>query len=213
METKKIILLVLGLGLVYCLQAQTISEDRTGYFRAQGNIAVGYLFAERQPGAYVQGDMDFFIKNQISINGAIWYFIPVTRSPLGIKANHSLLWGFNYHFLKTGRADPVIGLTPGVSLVRVAYADAENTVKLTPYGPAPLFSVAVGCNYYVGTIFNFYIKAQGMAGEFFGNAPQPSPLYELRLTAGLGFDAHFWKPGAAKRLVQKHTTEYGPELL
>jgi len=213
MESKKIVILVLGLGLAQFSGAQAITENRTGYFRAEGNIAAGYLFVEKQPGAYIQGDMDFFIKNQLSVTGAIWYYVPISRTPLGVKANHSLLWGFNYHFTKSGHADPFIGLTPGFSIVQVAYADAENNVRTTPYAPAPVFSVAVGCNYYVGTIFNFYIKAQGMAGEFFGNAPQPSPLYEVRLTAGLGFNAHFWKPGAAKRLLQKHETKYGPSLI
>lgn len=202
MENKKIIIIILGLVLTAFSSAQSITEDRTGYARAQGNIAVGYLFAEKQPAAYITGDCDVFIKNQISISGALWVFVPVSRNPLGIKANHSLMWGFNYHFMKSGRADPYIGLTPGVSLVRVAYSGSEGTVEKTQYDMAPLISMGGGCNYYVGSVFHFFIKAQGVIGEYFGNAPQPTPLYELKITAGFGLNARLWKSGAGKRFLQ-----------
>lgn len=203
MDTQKIIALILGLVVINTATGQTIIEDRTGFVRTEGNIAAGYLFSQKQPAAYIVGDAELFVKNQIAIAGNAWFFVPVSRKKTGLKANHAITWGFNYHFTKKGRFDPYVGLTPGLSIVRVTYTDGEGNLKKTPYGVVPLFSASVGFNYYVGSIFNFFFKAQGVCGEFAGSAPYRTPLYELKLTAGLGLNARFWKPGAIKRELTK----------
>lgn len=213
MDTQKIITLVLGLVLINTVTAQTILEDRTGFVRSEGNIAAGYLFAQKQPAAYIVGDAEMFIKNQIGISGTAWFFVPVSRKKTGLKANHAITWGFNYHFTKKGRFDPYVGLTPGISFVRVAYTDGEGAIKKAPFGVVPLFSASVGFNYYVGSIFNFFFKAQGVCGEYAGKAPGRTPLYELKLTAGLGLNARFWKPGTIKREFAKRGLNASDYLL
>lgn len=211
MDTQKTIALILGLVIISNVQSQSIIEDRTGFVNSQGNIAAGYLFVQKQPAAYIIGESEIFVKNQIALTGSAWFFVPVSRKPTGLKANHTFTWGFNYHFLKKGRFDPYVGLTPGISIVRVAYNTADGELKKAPFGVAPLFSAAVGFNYYVGSIFHFFLKAQGVSGEFSGGAPNRTPLHEIKLTAGLGWNARFWKPGALKRELERHglsTTDY-----
>lgn len=201
METKTIITLVAVLLLVNSTQAQkkrttriTIWEERKGCVRSQGNLAAGYLFQPKQVAAYLTGDVDVFVDNRVSVNGQIWAsFVTTAPNRAGITANHSVFWGMNYHFLPKGRFDPYIGLTPGVGLVRANYFDGEAFRK-SAFAPVPLVSAQVGMNYYVGWIFHFFAKVQGVSGVFFKDVPRANRLEELKFTAGLGWNMRLWKP-------------------
>jgi hypothetical protein len=194
METKKIIALPFFMLFVLMqLNAQRIIEDRTGNVRSQGNIAGGYLFGTKQPMGYVTGDIDLFIDKQVSVTGSIWLSIPVNNNKTGVKANHAVFWGFNYHPLKTGRWDPFIGLTPGLGIAQTAYMEGDE-VKKTAFCPVPYIGVQTGFNYYVGSFFNFFTKVEGVSGQMFGGKPGHTRLDELKLTAGLGWNFSLWKP-------------------
>jgi hypothetical protein len=62
------------------------------------------------------------------------------------------------------------------------------------WGFAPLISGVIGCNYYVGSIFNFFVKARFVGGHFKGDVPEFQQLNEIKLTAGLGWNLRVWKP-------------------
>ena len=195
MEARKkigigILLMVLGINT----SAQRIWEERKGCFRGQGNLAAGYLFQQRQVGAYITGDMDLFFDNKVSMAGSAWYSFAVTnKDQPGLRANHAIFGGLNYHFTKKGRFDPYIGLTPGVSLVSVAYREGE-TMRTSSICPVPVISAAVGMNYYIGSIFHFFAKVQGVSGQTLGNIPVHTRLEEIKITAGLGWNIRIWKP-------------------
>jgi hypothetical protein len=80
-----------------------------------------------------------------------------------------------------------------MGLVREAYNSGDG-LKLTPFSVVPLISAAVGCNYYVGSIFHFSIKIQGVTGQMFSTLPGAKRLDELKFTAGLGWNLRMWKP-------------------
>lgn len=185
---------MLLLVLAMHTSAQRIWEERKGCFRGQGNLAAGYLFQQRQVGAYITGDMDLFFDNRVSMTGSAWYSFAVTRKgEAGIRANHAIFGGINYHFTKKGRFDPYIGLTPGVSLVSVAYRDGE-TMRTSSISPVPVISASLGMNYYIGSIFHFFAKVQGVSGQTLGNVHVTTRLEEIKITAGLGWNIRVWKP-------------------
>ena len=201
METQKKSLVALTalvlVATVAMAQKKTrlpIWEDRKGCVRAQGNLAAGYLFQQRQVAAYLTGDIDLFVDRRVSVNGQVWGSVATTaKDKPGIRANHSVMWGMNYHLTKKGRFDPYAGLTVGAGLVRTNYSNGE-TIERSPFSLVPLLSAQVGMNYYVGSIFHFFAKVQGVSGVFFTGVPKASRLEELKFTAGLGWNLRLWKP-------------------
>ena len=176
-------------------QAQKIWENRTGCAIAQGDLAPGYLFAQKTVTAYVDGDAAIFFENRFAAEGALWVsFATAASGPTGVKVNDAMFWGAEYHFLKPSRWDPFISLTPGVGLVSVAYRNGEGVVMRTPYELAPLGSASIGCNYYVGSIFHFFVKVQGVFGQVTSVMPTSSRLDELKFTGGVAFNLRLWKP-------------------
>ncbi len=190
----RLLLLLLSALTFSNVSAQKIWEQRKGCVRAQGNLAPGYLFSQKTASAYVTGDMDLFFDNRVSFTGSAWGSFALNHKNLtGIKANHAVFGGLNYHFLKAGRFDPYVGFTPGLGIVQVAYKDGEE-IKRTPYAPVPLVSASLGCNYYIGWIFHVFVKVQGVSGQVFSTLPAPVRLDELKITAGLGWNIRLWKP-------------------
>ena len=175
--------------------AQKIWETRKGCLRAQGNLAPGYLFSQKFLAAYITGEAELFLDDRTALNGAVWVsFVTNRKDAVGITANHALFTGINYHFLKPGRFDPFIGLSPGMGLAQAAYRDEEGVLKRSKFSPIPLIGASAGCNYYVGWFFHFFVKVQGVAGQMFGDLPTPVRVDELKITAGLGWNIRAWKP-------------------
>lgn len=201
----RLLLLLLSVLAFSHLPAQKIWEERRGCIRSQGNLAPGYMFQQKNVSAYLDGDMEIFPINQLGVIGSAWCSFATTKKDHpGIKANHAVFFGANYHFLKPRRWDPFIGLTPGVGLVQAAYKSGDE-LKRTPYSLAPLFSAQIGCNFYVGSIFHFFVKMQAVAGQMFSTLPVPQRLDELKFMAGLGWNLRMWKP--------EHKDNYMPVLI
>ena len=172
--------------------AQKIYENRRGCFRSQGNIAAGYQFQQKQVSAYFTGDLDVFVHNNVSICGEIWLGYRFANDKPGLRNNHSVFFGANYHPTKKGRFDPYIGLCPGVALADVVYRDGEG-LRTSKLGVAPLVSVNAGFNFYFGSVFHVFVKARFVSGQLFtSNAPN-TRLDELKMTAGLGWNLRLWK--------------------
>lgn len=194
METKSIITFALTLSLSHHFAfAQPIVEQRKGNIRSQGNIAATYLFEQKTFVPYLTGDMDLFFDNHVALAGSVWVSLPIGKIKSGLKQNHAIFGGVNYHPLKKGRWDPFIGLTPGIGLVQAENKNGDLVTR-TRLSPVPLVSASVGCNYYIGSIFNFFVKAQGVSGQFFKLKHQANRLDDLRFTAGLGWNFRIWKP-------------------
>jgi hypothetical protein len=191
METKKVIIIQLLCLISAVVTAQTIMEHRMGFARSQGNIAGGYLFSQKKMMPYIQGDFDLFLHDKVSMTGEGWFSFPTKKQQLGLRDNHAIFSGFNVHFTKQGRWDPYMGFAPGMAIGRVGYMDGE-TYRLSKAAVAPVLSANLGCNFYIGSIFNFYLKLKGVAGQLFTKTPNATPLHELKITAGLGWNARIF---------------------
>lgn len=190
----RVLLLLVTVCIFTKSNAQKIWEERKGCIRAQGNLAPGYLFSQKAATGYVNGDIDLFFHNHVSFTGSAWgSFITSRKNITGVKANHAVFGGINYHILKTGKWDPYIGFTPGVGIVQATYKEAD-VIKKTPYAAVPLVAASVGCNYYVGWIFHVFVKVQAVSGQVFSTLPAPIRLDELKFMAGLGWNIRAWKP-------------------
>lgn len=190
----RLLLLMLSALFVSKAQSQKMWEERKGCIRAQGNLAPGYLFAQKTASAYVAGDMDLFFDNKVSFTGSAFYSFALNRkNATGLKANHAIFAGLHYHFLKPGHFDPYIGITPGLGIVQATYNDNE-VIKRSRYAAAPLISADIGFNYYIGWIFHVFVKVQGVTGQMFSNIPAPQRLDEIKCMAGLGWNIRAWKP-------------------
>jgi len=186
MEAAKRVILLLLLGM-QGIHAQVMPGERNGLIRAQANLAGGYRFPQKSFAAYVAADMDIFLSERVSVGGEIWYSLPLDDGPL--RQNHAFFAGFNYHPLKQGRWDPFVGFSPGVALCKIAYEDASGRHS-TPLSPAPLFSVAGGCNWYLGSVFHLFVRLRWAQGQVMGDAPSRTPLQELKISGGLGWNIY-----------------------
>ncbi|MFN8315672.1 MAG: hypothetical protein U0T32_04385 [Chitinophagales bacterium] len=168
------------------VNAQRVWETRKGIFRSQGNLGGGYMIKQKTVSAYCNGEMELFFDDRFAYTGAVCFsFLTLKKNQTGVKANHAVFAGANYHFLKPQRFDPYIGLTPGAGLVQARYKEGEE-LKNTPYTVVPLLSVQVGCNFYVASFMHFFLKVQGVTGQMFKYLSTPQRLDEIKFMGGLG---------------------------
>ncbi len=183
--------------------AQTESEFvKKHLLRTQGNISIGYMLKQKMAPAYIGGDFDFFLSEKVSWYGEGSFFVTNTTEETSykIKHNHAILTGFNIHFTDKKRFDPYIGINPGIMISQFGPVGDVNIALYNPpftqntrVGVSPVFSAAVGVNYYIGSIFNFFVRARYIQGQFFANSMERIPLSEFRFSAGLGWNWSFFQ--------------------
>jgi hypothetical protein len=194
MEIKKTILAGLCIGAIGAAFAQQpVPFDRTGTLRTQANLAGGYLFAQKDYAAYITGDFDLYVSPRVSITGEGWYSFALNSDGMGLRQNHSLFAGMNYHILRNEKWDPYVGFSPGAAFVSAGYDD-QGTLRETKIHAAPLVSITAGCNWYIGSIFNIFLKMRFTSGQVMGEMPGVTRLEELKITGGLGWNFRCWKP-------------------
>lgn len=184
METAKLMFL----SLLLCVQglyAQGMPGSRKGLIRAQANLAGGYRFPQKNFAAYLAGDLDVYLSERVSVGGEVWYSLPLNDGPL--RQNHAVFAGFSYHPLRQGAWDPFIGFSPGLALCKIVYEDASGRHS-TPLSPAPLLGITGGCNWYLGSIFHLFVRLRWAQGQLMGDAPFRTPLQELKISGGLGWN-------------------------
>ncbi len=169
---------------------------RKGLVRAQMTISPGWTIADGNTNLYLQGDMEYFLQDKISLKGDISYFLD-TQGDGYLKHNHSLFFGAQYHF-PYKRFDPYIGFHPGVSLIQAknpTIGTDENPVEysVSNLKASPAISVATGFNYYVWRYIHF------MANVKYVHAKHPTvwgtnyALDEFRISFGLGWNVNMIK--------------------
>ena len=161
-----------------------------GLLRFQGNLAFGTPLTRSATNMYFAGDVDYYLKGNVSVNGGIFYFVNEYGGQDVFKQNHSLFAGFSYHFPTSNHLDPYIGIQPGVSLSQlnsesllfidvVAMSSFEASIN-------PLFSVNAGMNFFANKYFNVFVNVKYQRGKHFSDIPAQS-IEELKITLGLGY--------------------------
>lgn len=196
------------LALLACMASLATNAQTENAFtkkhllRTQGNLSLGYMVKQKIVPAYVGGDFDFYFDERISLYGEGSFFITQTAEPVGykIKHNHAILSGMNIHLVQGKRFDPYIGINPGIMISQFGpVSDVNIALYNPPYtqntrvGVSPVFSAAAGFNYFVGSIFNFFVRVRYIHGQYFGNSMERIPLSEFRFSAGLGWNWNFFQ--------------------
>jgi hypothetical protein len=119
------------------------------------------------------------------MNGEGHYFLANLTGNTSITSYHSVLWGMNYHFLEHNQLDPFVGMEPGFGFV-----DGTRLIGSKPnaFETIPLITFTAGTNFYVGSIFHFFIKVRYLQGQSLSATDYHLSLSEFRFMGGLGWN-------------------------
>ena len=169
------------------------SENRyvdKGLLHFQGNLAFGTTLTRNATNMYFAADVDYYITENVSVNGGVFYFVGEYGGQDVFAQNHSLFAGFSYHFPTNNKIDPYVGFQPGVTLSQL---NRESVLFVNKYpdwffksSVNPLFSINAGVNFYANKYFNVFVNVKYQKGKHFSDIPAQS-LEELKLTLGLGY--------------------------
>jgi hypothetical protein len=189
MQKEKIIAGIMMISFFSAnILAQKDSIPKTGMLRAQANISGGYLFAAKKYAPYISANADYYINENFSITGEAWFsFDIIGMDQLGLRKNFSTFLGLNYHPVKYSRWDPYIGFGAGAGLITVNHFQ-DTLIRESPIQFTPLVGVTAGVNYYVGSIFHFFLQCKFVAGGANSSLYGRTYLEELKISGGLGWN-------------------------
>ncbi|HWY37629.1 MAG TPA: hypothetical protein VNY73_03655 [Bacteroidia bacterium] len=209
MVKKTIVLLVL---FSMSLHAQDSTRFRYhSLLKASATITPGYLLNRQQTNIYINGFLEYFPENKVSLRGESFVMVGAQQAPALLNQNSCLLFGAAYHFHKN-RFDYFIGLETGAALTKPN--DTEQTVPSSLTDPAmplgtnitvtyttsyaykilPVIAPVTGITFHASNYFNFFLNVHYIKARYFGYQYGKTLLLdELRISAGLGFSIHLKK--------------------
>jgi len=191
MEAKKIILAIVAtacIGSGVYAQKGLDSIIKKGVVRAHGNLSGGYLFYQKKYASYISGNLEYYINENFSLVGEAWCSFNIAGDDeIGLRKNFSGFAGLNYHPVKYSRWDPYIGFSAGAGIITSNYFQ-DTLIRESPVQFSPLVGVSAGLNYYIGSIFHFFVQCKFVAGG--NNSYQYGRTYleELKFSGGLGWN-------------------------
>ena len=187
------------------LAAQDSTSNKFRYqsiLKGDATISPGYLFGTPQTNIYINGALEYFTQDKVSLRGEGFLFVAAQNKPALMKENSSLLYGACYHFHKN-RFDFFVGLEVGASIAKpndLTVLDYKKPISVTytenyDYKILPVISPITGITFYPSNYFNFFLNVHYIKATYYGyNSGGNLPLDELRIAAGLGFMIHVRKP-------------------
>jgi hypothetical protein len=160
--------------------------------RADASIVSGYIFLNNIKNVHVNGNLEYYMDNKVSIRGDANYMLGSTglsEDSIGFKDNANVMLGAVFHIHTNGHFDPYFILQPGIaytSSYRQNYLESSKTYY--PGVISPLGSAGFGFNYYFQRFAHLFMETRYMYGQHVSQAPSPLSLQELRITFGLGFN-------------------------
>jgi hypothetical protein len=175
--------------LLICLSAgNSIGQiSKTHGLRAMATFSAGYMFGIQETVSSLSGDIEYYLNEKVSIQGEGSIFLSSFASQSRVNENSQLYGGINYHFTENKKADVFLGMQPGVSFFKLNNLNQEPEINKNPE-VIPLISFSGGLNYYVGSIFHFFLHARYIQGQTIGNPQARFSINEIRFSAGLGFN-------------------------
>lgn len=190
-----------------------VAQDSTNHtFRYQSilkgdaTISPGYLLNSPQTNIYINGTLEYFTQDRVSLRGEGFLFVGSQNKPALMKENSSLLYGAAYHFHKN-RLDFFVGMEVGASAAKPndvlidttgssGYVTISKSYTQTfDYKILPVISPVAGITFYPSNYFNFFLNMHYIHATYYGYAMGKNlSLNELRISAGLGFLIHVRKP-------------------
>lgn len=184
-------------------------EEKTQFIhkyltRADASIMPGVMFKEGFSNVYINGNLEYYIDNLISVRGDCNYMMGSTginADSMGLKDNHSILLGAALHFPTKGHFDPYLIVQPGLAYTTSYHqyytggiVNEDHKQKDTYNGVlSPIGTVGLGFNYYFQRFAHLFLETRYVHGNHLSEAPSPLSIDELRITFGLGFNVFIMK--------------------
>jgi len=165
---------------------------RKGLLACKGTLAAGIPTDYEGTNMYVSGNLQYYVEDNISYRGEVWFFLGSDGETNLFKQNSTLFTDFNYHFTTKNNIDPYIGIGPGFSWTElkepddINSADSSLTYSNYPSTVSPLASITAGINYYTKWA-HIFVEAKYVQGIHLSDIP-PVSLNELRIVFGFGFN-------------------------
>lgn len=196
--------------LLICLSTFLYAQQESQQFikrylvRADGSIEPGMMFKDGFSNVYINGNLEYYIDNIVSVRGDANYMMGSTginSDSMGLKDNHSILIGTSFHFPTKGHFDPYLIVQPGIaytSSYRQYYDhgivdDAHKEKDVYNGVVSPIGTVGLGFNYYFQRFAHLFLETRYVHGNHLSEAPSSISLDELRITFGLGFNVFILK--------------------
>lgn len=198
--------ILLSFTLINDLCAQDSTKFRyRSVLKGDATISPGYLLNTTQTNIYINGALEYFPEDKISLRGESFVMVGAQQKLALLNQNSSLMFGALYHFHKD-RLDFFVGLETGVSITKptdtyfndtVVSGNSTAIVSGTfsyKYKVLSLISPVTGVTFYVSNYFNFFLNAHYVKERYFGYTNGKTLLLdEIRISAGLGFLIHLKK--------------------
>jgi hypothetical protein len=181
---KKLLIFSALCLFVVIADAQGTFTKRHG-FRAMGTLTPGVFTSNASTALYFSGNWDYYFNEHISMTGEGHVFLSNLTGNSNITSYHSVLWGMNYHFLENTQLDPFIGMQPGFGFVNGLriFGNTPNAFETVP-----LITFSAGTNFYVGSIFHFFVNVRYLQGQSLSATDYKLSLSEFRFMGGLGWN-------------------------
>lgn len=177
---------------------------RKGLIRDQGTISPGLLLQKEVSTISLYGTLEYYVADNVSVRGDGTYSMQIdepnfTKVPYAdgfpfLSSNHQLYAGISYHFTTKGHLDPYFAIEPGVAFSQsVTGIDSTGGYLYSNVSANPLFSPAVGFNFYFQRFFHLFAEAKYIQGNHLSNAATSLSLNELRFAFGLGLNLNLLK--------------------
>lgn len=184
---RLVVLLVMTFPL--CLVAQS-GWKKAGGFRAMGTFSPTWMPVNGNVYYGFSGNWNYYLSEHISIQGEGTYFLNTLQTARhGLKSLHKLNGGLSWHFLSKRAFDPFVGLHPGVGFLTHYRGTNLIQVALMPENDVvPMISISGGANYYVGSVFHFFVHLRYSSARSYAAQSGLENLSELQLSLGLGLN-------------------------
>lgn len=164
-----------------------------GLFTGKGTLAIGKPTGYAGTNMYISGNLEYYIQQNISFRGGVWFFLGSEGMQRPLGNNSSLFTGFFYHFPTKNHLDPYLGFEPGLNWTKLARPDhPENEPEpfnrsAYPVSINPAASITAGLHYYASKWTHLFMEVKYVAGTHISDVPAVS-LGELRVAFGFGFN-------------------------
>jgi hypothetical protein len=166
--------------------------------RADASIVPGYIFKDNLQNVHLNGNLEYYADNKISIRGDANYMMGSTghtKDSMKLKDYFSVMLGTSFHIATNNHFDPYFILQPGIAYTSSYYDskagrsdESEGYKKYYTGTVTPLASAGLGFNYYFQRFAHLFLETRYVYGNHLSEAPSPISLQELRVTFGLGFN-------------------------
>lgn len=200
-------LTIIAVVFFVSVHAQDENFRYVSVLKGDATITPGYLLNTAQTNIYINGSLEYFPDDKISLRGEGFWMVGAQQKPALLKDNSTLLFGGLYHFHKN-RLDYFVGLQMGAGITKPndvlfnssPVTNNPTTVVVDPYTQSyiykvvPVLSPVTGVTFYVSNYFNFFLNVRYVKATYFGYTDGKAlSLDELRISAGLGFQIHLKK--------------------